>query len=74
MIAHAKVAARPSATCAQVEKTASGEYFAATSTDHVPCAVVCWFSEGQRESQYQSKSQCEGQYECEDQHKGQREG
>ena len=31
--------------CAQVEKTASGECYAVTSTAHLLCAVGCWFSE-----------------------------
>lgn len=46
MIVMPRWAARPSAMCAQVEKTASGECYAVTSTGHVQCAVVCWFSGG----------------------------
>ena len=47
----------------QAVKTASGECYV-TSTSHVSCAIVCWFSEGQCEGQYQSESQCAGQNEC----------
>ena len=36
-------ATRPSVTCVQVVKTASGECYAVTSTGHEQCAVVCWY-------------------------------
>ena len=39
MIAHAKVGSK-----AFGDVRASGECHAVTSTGHVPCSVVCWFS------------------------------
>ena len=48
-------AARPSAMCMQVEKTASGECYVVTLAGHVPCSVVCWFSEAHDSEDHDSE-------------------